>query len=1014
MFFLQIKVLAFKFIQIIAALLIFGVINSSYVMASPPANGNKSTISASPASVIANNTASSVITVTINDSSGSPMQDKAVTLTQTGSSTITPSSGVTNASGQVTFTVTDWIPEAVTYTATDTTDNITLTSTAIVTFTQYINPALSTVTASPTSVFADNTTTSTITVTIKDGSGAAIAGKAVSLTANLGSSTISVASGVSSASGVVIFTVKDAVVETIIYTAKDTTDSVVITNTAQVAFSRMLAPVVAKSFSPSTITVNGFTVLTITLTNNNSGVITGGVITDTYPANLVNTATPLGATTCTGGTVVASSGGNSVALSGGSIPANGSCTVKVNVTSTTIGVYTNTTNTATSNNATTSTTASAQLTVTGVNASNSTATAAPASVAADNTAVSTITVTLKDVNNVAVSGKIVTLSANFGSSTISAASGVSSASGVVTFTVKDAVAEGPITYTAIGDGIILTQTVNLIFTTTVVPGITPDSFNCVEVGGAINTNLYTKLSGNAFNIDIVAVKSGVIDSGYVGTVNKSVTLELVDGASSAVCSSMTALTPSVSLVFTSANLGRNTSAPIELTNAYANLRCRITDTNQSPTVVGCSTDNFSVRPQAFAMTGNLGGSTLSAGSNFTMTANSGVSSGYTGTPVLSASLARDHNGASAGTLAGLLGTATGVSSTGTFQYQDVGTISLLTDAVTDTNYTSIDQSTDCVVGSTSNTLVGGKFGCNIGSTASAAFGRFYPHHFTYSSTLTPSCAIGGFSYMDQAALGVNLTLTAQSLSGVTTSRYTSGYSSLGTFAITGDNSGIAVAASRLSPVLPAFTWNNGVYTATGNRSFTRNATLDGPYESFALKASVTDPDGASITGSTLSNTSPIRSGRISLQNTNGSELLNLPIPVEAQYWKGSYYATNTADNCTTIATANIGFGNYQGGLSPANMGAGQVTIGQISSGVGSITLTKPLVTGSVDLALDLGSTVTPNISWATSVEPTAGANLSHLRSEWYGSAYDRDPTSRATFGIYNGGSNLMYIRENYY
>ena len=52
-----------------------------------------------------------------------------------GSSTITTVSGVTNASGQATFTVKDTVAEATTYTATDTTDSIVVTQTATVTFT---------------------------------------------------------------------------------------------------------------------------------------------------------------------------------------------------------------------------------------------------------------------------------------------------------------------------------------------------------------------------------------------------------------------------------------------------------------------------------------------------------------------------------------------------------------------------------------------------------------------------------------------------------------------------------------------------------------------------------------------------------------------------------------------------------------------------------------------------------------------------------------------------------------
>lgn len=123
-------------------------------------------------------------------------------------------------------------------------------------------------------------------------------------------------------------------------------------------------PTVAKSFTPNEIELNGTSALTITLTNSNSTAITGAAFTDTYPSNLVNTATPSGATTCTGGTVTATAGGSSVALSGGTIPASGSCTVTVNVTSSVEGSYLNNTGAITTTNAGNGSPASATLTVT--------------------------------------------------------------------------------------------------------------------------------------------------------------------------------------------------------------------------------------------------------------------------------------------------------------------------------------------------------------------------------------------------------------------------------------------------------------------------------------------------------------------------------------------------------------------------------------------------------------------------------------------------------------------------
>ncbi len=113
-------------------------------------------------------------------------------------------------------------------------------------------------------------------------------------------------------------------------------------NTAAANLVVLNPPTITKNFAPDPITVNGVSVLTITLTNPNAGTaLTGAAFTDTYPAPITNSSSPAGATTCAGGTVTAASSGPSVALSGGTIPAGGSCTVTVNVTSSTPGAHVN-------------------------------------------------------------------------------------------------------------------------------------------------------------------------------------------------------------------------------------------------------------------------------------------------------------------------------------------------------------------------------------------------------------------------------------------------------------------------------------------------------------------------------------------------------------------------------------------------------------------------------------------------------------------------------------------------
>ena len=73
----------------------------------------------------------------------------------------------TNGSGEIAFVANDTTAESITYTATDTTDNVTVTQTATVTFLAGVpQVSQSSVQANPTSVPADGTSASTVTVTL--------------------------------------------------------------------------------------------------------------------------------------------------------------------------------------------------------------------------------------------------------------------------------------------------------------------------------------------------------------------------------------------------------------------------------------------------------------------------------------------------------------------------------------------------------------------------------------------------------------------------------------------------------------------------------------------------------------------------------------------------------------------------------------------------------------------------------------------------------------------------------
>ena len=151
----------------------------------------------------------------------------------------------------------------------------------------------------------------------------------------------------------------------------------------------------------------------------------------------------------------------------------------------------------------------------------------------------------------------------------------------------------------------------------------------------------------------------------------------------------------------------------------------------------------------------------------------------------------------------------------------------------------------------------------------------------------------------------------------------------------------------------------------------------------------------------------LRYGRLRMLNAYGSELLALPVPLEAQYWTGSYYATNTLDSSTLITPSSIVMGNYRNALVAcktllAPSAAVTLVAGKMPSP--GLMLSAPGTgnAGSVDLSLNLGATASGSNCFTATASTATAASL-----PWFGT----NPTARATFGIYK--SPLIYRRENY-
>ena len=355
------------------------------------ASSADSTITVSPASVAADGTSSSTITVQANNAEGTNITSGGLTilLSQDGSASI---GAVTdNGDGTYTAIITSTTVEPVTISGT--LNGAAITSTAALEFTAgAANAGQSTISVSSPAVLADGVSSSTITLQAVDvnGNNLNIGGLTIAFTEN-GSAIIGAVSDLGN--GTYTATITDTVAQAI--TISGTMNSLAVGDTATVTFTPGIATTAQTtiSVSESSVTANGLSISTITVQT-----------VDAFENNLT-------------------SGGDTIALS-----ENGSATISA-VTDNGDGTYTATITDAITETITISGTLNTfaiidTAQVIFVAGTPSTAdteiTAAPASVTADGVQTSSITVQIKDDqgNNIASGGHAIALSVS-GSATVS-------------------------------------------------------------------------------------------------------------------------------------------------------------------------------------------------------------------------------------------------------------------------------------------------------------------------------------------------------------------------------------------------------------------------------------------------------------------------------------------------------------------------------------------------------------------------------------------------------------------
>jgi hypothetical protein len=606
--------------------------------------------------------------------------------------------------------------------------------------------------------------------------------------------------------------------------------------------------------------------------------------------------------------------------------------------------------------------------------------------------------------------------------------------------------------------------------------VTPGSLNAFETStapGSINGVIRTKVAGSAFSLDVVAVQGGVQQAGFTD----AVIVDLLGNNTLGVALDAQNCPTSFTLVQTVApnptiTGGRSTVNFAAVANSWRDVRVRVRWPTASPTVTWCSTDNFAIRPNSIAsfavtdtdwQTAGTGRAlnlltfaattpTHKAGRPFSVraaavNAAAATTTNYTGAPGTTLTTCVGAACTAAfGSLTLNTTFAAGQLVSDVASYDNVGSFAL---QLVDSAFASVDAADtagDCTAT--------GRHVCS----ATIDIGRFVPDHFAVAlntPVFGPAC--GPFTYIGQAfnySSAPVITVTAQDFANNATTLYNTigSWWRITNASLTGKSYTAAVGALDVSglpgtdPVIVSSGLGTGTLTfGSGSGLFFTRSTPTAPASPYdadiSLAINVIDADGVALatnparfgtatTGNGIAfsdgnalttNDRQMRFGRLVIRNANGSHLVPLRVQVEAQYWSGaptSAFITNTQDSCTTIAAADEAMGNYTSNLSGSPVcetaiGGG----GTLSAGRRTLQLAAPGSgnNGSVDLTVNLGTSAGGNSCTTQGGAPAAATTASqpHLQGNWTGGAYDVNPTARASFGIFRGAEEVVFVRENF-
>lgn len=320
-------------------------------------------------------------------------------------------------------------------------------------------------------------------------------------------------------------------------------------------------------------------------------------------------------------------------------------------------------------------------------------------------------------------------------------------------------------------------------------------------------------------------------------------------------------------------------------------------------------------------------------------------------------------------------------------------------------------------------------------------GRFFPDHFDLDLT-DPSFAFtnrsdltctSAFTYMDEDFSIVSYLLLARNVASATTENYDGAFA-FANPTLQGDmNFGAVDTAaptnltSRLSVNSFTGAFVQGVANIDTTLSLLRAPSIDGPFDVFNVGIAPVDPvDNVSLQTGALDldvsganshaglGSTVQRFGRLFLESTFGSEIAPLPMPMQTEFFDGSGFVIHNdangggiglGDSCTPLAPTDLILSN--------NL-QGPETDGDILIfGTASTTATignNPLTQG--DAALSFTPPGAGNTGHADVTTALTILGLPYLLYDWDSDGlFDNDPQERATFGIFQGSSVIIYQRE---